>query len=124
MCCDLCLYLLTVGLPVLHFRVKFWVSDPGKLAEEFTRYQLVSQLKKDVVQGRLSTPLSTAALLASYVLQGNINYICFLDRLLPNFFLKFLFLGYSYIYNFYFLFYVFIFLNQMIKKGSQVNWYF
>ncbi|XP_070000896.1 tyrosine-protein phosphatase non-receptor type 4 isoform X2 [Penaeus vannamei] len=63
----------TCGLPVLYFRVKFWVSDPGKLAEEYTRYHVFLQLRRDVLEGRLSTPPSTAALLASYALQSELG---------------------------------------------------
>ena len=64
---------LLVNLPVLHFRVKFWVTNPGKLAEEYTRYQMVLQLRKDICSGLLPTPTSTATLLASYVLQAELG---------------------------------------------------
>ncbi|XP_066977511.1 tyrosine-protein phosphatase non-receptor type 4 isoform X15 [Macrobrachium rosenbergii] len=63
----------TCGLPVLYFRVKFWVSDPGKLTEEYTRYHVFLQLRRDILDGRLSTPASSAALLASYALQSELG---------------------------------------------------
>ncbi|XP_045108840.1 tyrosine-protein phosphatase non-receptor type 4-like isoform X5 [Portunus trituberculatus] len=63
----------TCGLPVLYFRVKFWVSDPGKLAEEYTRYHVFLQLRRDVMEGRLLAQPSTAALLASYALQSELG---------------------------------------------------
>uniref|UniRef100_H3AZ85 FERM domain-containing protein n=1 Tax=Latimeria chalumnae TaxID=7897 RepID=H3AZ85_LATCH len=50
----------------LNFRVKFFVSDPNKLQEEYTRYQYFLQLKQDILTGRLPCPYNTAALLASY----------------------------------------------------------
>ncbi|XP_069157121.1 tyrosine-protein phosphatase non-receptor type 4 isoform X1 [Procambarus clarkii] len=63
----------TCGLPVLYFRVKFWVSDPGKLTEEYTRYHVFLQLRRDVLEGRLGVQPSTAALLASYALQSELG---------------------------------------------------
>ncbi|CAL4090418.1 unnamed protein product [Meganyctiphanes norvegica] len=63
----------TCALPILHFRVKFWVSDPGKLMEEYTRYHVFLQLRRDILEGRLYSPPSTQALLASYALQSEIG---------------------------------------------------
>ncbi|VBB31097.1 unnamed protein product [Acanthocheilonema viteae] len=54
----------------LHFRLKFYVSDPSKLVEEYTRYHVFLQLKKDLLEGRLICPESTAAMLASYAAQS------------------------------------------------------
>ncbi|CDQ98091.1 unnamed protein product [Oncorhynchus mykiss] len=53
----------------LSFRVKFFVTDPNKLQEEYTRYQYFLQLKQDILTGRLPCPHNTAALLASYSVQ-------------------------------------------------------
>ncbi|XP_070565918.1 tyrosine-protein phosphatase non-receptor type 4-like isoform X4 [Ptychodera flava] len=53
-----------------YFRVKFFVSDPSKLQEEYTRYQYVLQLKKDILEGRLLCSYHTGALLASYSVQA------------------------------------------------------
>ena len=53
-----------------HFRVKFFVSDPSKLHEEYTRYHFVLQLRRDVLEGLLPVPPNTACLLASFVVQG------------------------------------------------------
>uniref|UniRef100_A0A8D0MTX4 FERM domain-containing protein n=1 Tax=Sus scrofa TaxID=9823 RepID=A0A8D0MTX4_PIG len=36
----------------LNFRVKFFVSDPNKLQEEYTRYQYFLQIKQDILTGR------------------------------------------------------------------------
>ncbi|KAJ8951573.1 hypothetical protein NQ318_020450 [Aromia moschata] len=49
----------------LYFRVKFYVSDPSKLQEEYTRYQFYLQLRRDILEGRLYLPPSTAILLAT-----------------------------------------------------------
>uniref|UniRef100_A0A4W6G8V5 Tyrosine-protein phosphatase n=1 Tax=Lates calcarifer TaxID=8187 RepID=A0A4W6G8V5_LATCA len=35
----------------LSFRVKFFVTDPGKLQEEYTRYQYFLQIKQDILTG-------------------------------------------------------------------------
>ncbi|XP_046902374.1 tyrosine-protein phosphatase non-receptor type 4-like isoform X2 [Hypomesus transpacificus] len=55
----------------LSFRVKFFVTDPNKLQEEYTRYQYFLQIKQDILTGRLPCPHNTAALLASYAVQYN-----------------------------------------------------
>ena len=57
----------------LYFRVKFYVTDPSRLKEEFTRYQVYMQVKKDISEGRLSAPLSTICLLTSYVVQSTLG---------------------------------------------------
>ncbi|XP_053374760.1 tyrosine-protein phosphatase non-receptor type 4-like isoform X5 [Mercenaria mercenaria] len=55
------------------FRVKFYVTDPSKLAEEYTRYHFFLQVKRDILEGRLHCPRSTAALLASYAVQSELG---------------------------------------------------
>ncbi|XP_067252491.1 tyrosine-protein phosphatase non-receptor type 4b isoform X2 [Chanodichthys erythropterus] len=57
----------------LRFRVKFFVSDPGKLQEEYTRYLYFLQLKQDILSGRLPCPQNTAVLLASYAVQAEVG---------------------------------------------------
>ncbi|XP_073701703.1 tyrosine-protein phosphatase non-receptor type 4 [Garra rufa] len=57
----------------LNFRVKFFVSDPNKLQEEYTRYQYFLQIKQDILSGRLPCPHNTAALLASYAVQSELG---------------------------------------------------
>ena len=57
----------------LYFRVKFYVTDLARLKEEFTRYQIYLQVKKDISEGRLSAPLSTICLLTSFVVQSTIG---------------------------------------------------
>uniref|UniRef100_A0A6P7GN49 protein-tyrosine-phosphatase n=1 Tax=Diabrotica virgifera virgifera TaxID=50390 RepID=A0A6P7GN49_DIAVI len=58
---------------ILHFRVKFYVSDPSKLQEEYTRYQFYLQLRRDILDGKLYLPPSTAILLASYTVQSELG---------------------------------------------------
>ncbi|KAK3543609.1 hypothetical protein QTP70_025021, partial [Hemibagrus guttatus] len=57
----------------LNFRVKFFVSDPSKLQEEYTRYQYFLQIKQDILSGRLPCTHNTAALLASYAVQSELG---------------------------------------------------
>lgn len=57
----------------LSFRVKFFVSEPSKLQEEYTRYQYFLQIKQDILTGRLPCPHNTAALLASYAVQSELG---------------------------------------------------
>ncbi|XP_017785015.1 PREDICTED: tyrosine-protein phosphatase non-receptor type 4 [Nicrophorus vespilloides] len=57
----------------LYFRVKFYVSDPSKLQEEYTRYQFYLQVRRDILELRLHLPPSTACLLASYTVQSELG---------------------------------------------------
>lgn len=57
----------------LYFRVKFYVSDPSKLQEEYTRYQFYLQLRRDILEEKLILPSSTAILLASYTVQSELG---------------------------------------------------
>ena len=57
----------------LHFRVKFYVTDPSRLHEEYTRYHVYLQVKKDLVTGRLVAPISTVCLLTSYAVQSTLG---------------------------------------------------
>lgn len=59
--------------PVLLFRVKFFVNDPSRLQEEYTRYLFYLTLKRDIYHGRLPCPLTTAFLLASYTVQSEVG---------------------------------------------------
>lgn len=63
----------TTIIPTLEFRVKFFVIEPSRLQEEFTRYQFYLQIKRDILQGRLPVPLNTACLLASYSVQSELG---------------------------------------------------
>ncbi|XP_050438870.1 tyrosine-protein phosphatase non-receptor type 4 [Adelges cooleyi] len=58
---------------LFYFRVKFYVSDPSKLQEEYTRYHLYLQLRKDILLGKLLVSPSTACLLASYTVQSELG---------------------------------------------------
>uniref|UniRef100_A0A182NK51 protein-tyrosine-phosphatase n=1 Tax=Anopheles dirus TaxID=7168 RepID=A0A182NK51_9DIPT len=60
-------------VPLLLFRVKFYVTDPSRLHEEYTRYQFYLQIRRDVYQGRLPVSLNTACLLASFTVQAELG---------------------------------------------------
>ncbi|XP_046689647.1 tyrosine-protein phosphatase non-receptor type 3 [Silurus meridionalis] len=74
----------------LIFRVRFFISDPNSLQHEQTRHFYFLQIKKDIREGRLKCPLSSAVVLASYAVQsefgayvpetppGYLGNICFL----------------------------------------------
>ncbi|BFZ01359.1 hypothetical protein BsWGS_04397 [Bradybaena similaris] len=55
------------------FRVKFYVSDPSKLAEEYTRYHFFLQVKRDILSGKLVCSDASAGVLASYAVQSEIG---------------------------------------------------
>lgn len=56
--------------PMLKFCVKFYAPDPGQLEEEYTRYLFCLQVKRDLATGSLQCTDNTAALMASYIVQG------------------------------------------------------
>lgn len=56
-----------------YFRVKFYVSDPCKLADDTTRNHLYLQLRQDILNKRLIVPTCSAILLASYILQSEVG---------------------------------------------------
>lgn len=56
-----------------YFRVKFYVSDPCKLADDTTRNHLFLQLRQDILNNRLFVPPASAILLASYILQSEVG---------------------------------------------------
>ncbi|XP_044015299.1 tyrosine-protein phosphatase non-receptor type 4 isoform X2 [Aphidius gifuensis] len=55
------------------FRVKFYVSDPSKLQEEYTRYQFYLQIRRDILQDRLQLPMNLACIIASYTVQSELG---------------------------------------------------
>eukprot|EP00062_Callorhinchus_milii_P012429 gi/632959458/ref/XP_007895637.1/ PREDICTED: tyrosine-protein phosphatase non-receptor type 3 [Callorhinchus milii] len=57
----------------LNFRVRFFVTDPSALQQEQTRQLYFIQLKKDIVEGRLSCPHNIAVVLASYAVQAELG---------------------------------------------------
>ena len=61
---------LSLGDPVLRFSVKFYTPDPSQLEEEFTRYLFSLQVKRDLATGVLQCNDNTAALMASFIVQG------------------------------------------------------
>uniref|UniRef100_H0WYP8 FERM, ARH/RhoGEF and pleckstrin domain protein 2 n=1 Tax=Otolemur garnettii TaxID=30611 RepID=H0WYP8_OTOGA len=66
---------------VLRLAVKFFPPDPGQLQEEYTRYLFALQLKRDLLEQRLTCAETTAALLTSHLLQSEIgDYDETLDR--------------------------------------------
>ena len=65
-------HVFSVGPPyLLYLRVKFYVSDPAKLQEEYTRYHFYLQVRKDLADGKLRCSPSSAAMLGSYATQCN-----------------------------------------------------
>lgn len=57
----------------LYFRVKFYVTDPSKLQEEYTRYHFFLQIKKDILDGKLACPPNVSTLLGSYAVQSELG---------------------------------------------------
>ncbi|XP_049821753.1 tyrosine-protein phosphatase non-receptor type 4 isoform X2 [Aethina tumida] len=57
----------------LYFRVKFYVSDPSKLLEEYTRYYFFLQLRRDILEQRLVLPISRAILFSGYIAQAELG---------------------------------------------------
>nr|XP_026492243.1 tyrosine-protein phosphatase non-receptor type 4-like [Vanessa tameamea] len=53
--------------------VRFYPPEPCRLAEEFTRYLLCLQLRKLLLDGRMSAPKNTALLLASFTVQAELG---------------------------------------------------
>ena len=58
------------GEPLLRFCVKFYTPDPAQIEEEYTRYLYSLQVKRDLAAGALQCNDNTAALMASYIVQG------------------------------------------------------
>ncbi|XP_076454236.1 FERM, ARHGEF and pleckstrin domain-containing protein 2-like isoform X3 [Babylonia areolata] len=58
---------------LLRFGVKFYTPDPGLLEDELTRYCFALQIRRDLQMGHLHCSENTAALLASYIVQGEIG---------------------------------------------------
>ncbi|XP_027028180.2 tyrosine-protein phosphatase non-receptor type 3 isoform X1 [Tachysurus fulvidraco] len=54
----------------LIFQVRFFISDPNSLQQEQTRHFYFLQIKKNIREGRLKCPLSSAVVLASYAVQS------------------------------------------------------
>ncbi|CAB3403279.1 unnamed protein product [Caenorhabditis bovis] len=54
----------------LLFRVKFYVNDPNKLKEEYTRYHFFLQVRLSILEGHLPCNEGSLALLASYAVQS------------------------------------------------------
>lgn len=57
----------------VYFRVKFFVEDPSKLHEEYTRYHVYLQIRKDINENRLLVSPHTGCVLASYAAQSEIG---------------------------------------------------
>jgi FERM, RhoGEF and pleckstrin domain protein 2 len=64
--------------PMLKFCVKFYAPDPAQLEEEYTRYLFCLQVKRDLATGSLQCNDNTAALMASYIVQGVQQFILLL----------------------------------------------
>ncbi|XP_069075697.1 tyrosine-protein phosphatase non-receptor type 3 isoform X2 [Pleurodeles waltl] len=55
------------------FRVRFFIPDPNTLQLELTRHLYFLQLKSDILEGRLSCPINSAVVLASYAVQSQLG---------------------------------------------------
>ena len=66
---------LSLADPVLRFSVKFYTPDPSQLEEEFTRYLFSLQIRRDLASGALICNDNTASLMASYLVQGEWEFI-------------------------------------------------
>ncbi|XP_043921009.1 band 4.1-like protein 4B [Protopterus annectens] len=65
---------IKIGPPyTLHFRIKYYSSEPNNLHEEFTRYLFVLQLRQDILLGKLKCPYDTAVELAALCLQAELG---------------------------------------------------
>ena len=62
---------LSTHEPLLKFCVKFYTPDPSLIEEEYTRYLFGLEIKRDLATGQLQCNDNTAALMASYIVQGN-----------------------------------------------------
>ncbi|XP_077991834.1 protein 4.1-like isoform X3 [Glandiceps talaboti] len=58
---------------VFSFNVKFYPPDPSQLQEDITRYNLVLQLRDDILKGKLPCSFVTHALLGSYIVQAELG---------------------------------------------------
>ncbi|XP_063692842.1 tyrosine-protein phosphatase non-receptor type 4-like [Bolinopsis microptera] len=63
------------GEHILKFKfcVKFYVAEPGKLSEEYTRYLFYLQSRQDLLSGKLSCNIVTATQLASFVVHAELG---------------------------------------------------
>lgn len=57
--------------PTVYFGVVFYIPSVTQLQQEITRYQYYLQLKKDVLEGRISCSLEQAIRLASLAVQAD-----------------------------------------------------
>ncbi|XP_075682962.1 band 4.1-like protein 4B isoform X2 [Rhinoderma darwinii] len=65
---------IKIGPPyTLHFRIKYYSSEPNNLHEEFTRYLFVLQLRQDILTGKLKCPYETTVELAALCLQAELG---------------------------------------------------
>ncbi|XP_069496846.1 FERM, ARHGEF and pleckstrin domain-containing protein 1 isoform X2 [Ambystoma mexicanum] len=58
---------------IIRFVVKFFPPDHTQLQEELTRYLFALQVKQDLVQGKLTSNDTSAALLISHIVQSEIG---------------------------------------------------
>lgn len=57
----------------VYFGVKYYASDPCKLAEEITRYQFFLQCKQDILHSRLAVPFDLAVELFALAVQSELG---------------------------------------------------
>ncbi|TRY74737.1 hypothetical protein TCAL_07031 [Tigriopus californicus] len=59
-----------LATPILYFRVKFYATDPTRFIEDNTREHMYLQVKRDLQECRLTAPISSLCMLASYSAQA------------------------------------------------------
>jgi hypothetical protein len=65
----------------LYFKVRFFLTEPStEIDDEFTKYLYVLQIKKELLSGKMWCPRSTAAILASYIVQSKENRMNFINK--------------------------------------------
>lgn len=64
----------------MRFCVKFYTPDPAQLEEEYTRYLFCLQVKRDLAHGHMQCNDNTAALMASYIVQGKYLLFYFIKK--------------------------------------------
>uniref|UniRef100_A0AC34FZK9 FERM domain-containing protein n=1 Tax=Panagrolaimus sp. ES5 TaxID=591445 RepID=A0AC34FZK9_9BILA len=62
-----------------YFIVKFYTPNPADLEEEYTRYLISLQIRRDLAQGEFVCNENTAALLVAYIVQADCGDFSFED---------------------------------------------
>lgn len=57
----------------LYLRVMYYINNTSLIQDETTRYHYFLQVKKDVIEGRISCNVEEAVLLATFAMQGRLK---------------------------------------------------